>query len=160
MKHTPRPHTRQGSIIIITLVLLLVMTTMGVGLYYSTKQTVEQVTVSGNRSEALYSSETCVAEAVKQLETDGTTSGEPINADMDHVNWVLSGETPAQKNRMSAQKYTCNISLLGTITPKTLYKISSRTTGANNVDSAIEVIVSTIIGGSGQVTYESWRELF
>ena len=67
---------RKGSIIVITLILLVVMTTMGVGLLHSTKKTAQQVGKSVNRVESLYSAESCIVEAVQWLE-NAATSGVP-----------------------------------------------------------------------------------
>jgi type IV pilus assembly protein PilX len=120
----PNNH-RKSSIIVITLILLVVMTSMGVGLYYSTKHTAKQVGVSGSRVEALYTAESCTTEAIHWLETTGL-SGPPCKGSskgsvckpmpskrMDQ--WGLGGENSTQKNRMNAHRYNCNISLLGTI---------------------------------------------
>jgi len=119
------PNTRKGFIIVITLILLLVMTTMAIGLFYSTKQTVKQVGISGNRTEALYTAESCITEAVHWIEINSTngppsackSSGNicgPTNSK--HMGqWQLSGETTTQRNRMNAHRYRCDISLLGTI---------------------------------------------
>ena len=56
-------NSREGFIIVISLVLMLVMTTMGVGLYYSSKQSAVEVADNVSRSDALYSAEACLAEA-------------------------------------------------------------------------------------------------
>jgi Tfp pilus assembly protein PilX len=169
-------HTRQGSIIVITLVLLLVMTSMAVGLYYSTLHTAKQVAISGNRSEALYSSESCIVEAIDWLEIEvakgtppckGSSGACPtITANMNNSKWRLSGESVNQQNRIGAQSYQCEIFPLASIVSagsgvgfdiggsdiysgssartKYLYKIRSKTNGANSVTSQVEVIVSTI----------------
>jgi Tfp pilus assembly protein PilX len=119
-------HTRQGSIIVVTLILLLAMTTMGVGLYYSTKHTAKQVAVSGNRTEALYSSESCIVEAVDWLEIEAAKGKPPckssgnsvcktITANMSNSKWRLGGESFKQQNRAGAQAYACSVSLLGTV---------------------------------------------
>lgn len=178
MIHIQKLHTRQGSIIIVTLILLLVMTTMGVGLYYSTKHTIKQVSISGNRSEALYSSESCIVKAAQWLEIEaekgtppcqnsGSSVCKTISAKMNDSNWALSSETTAQKARAGNNKSTCEVFLLGTssssagsgagfdvgesgyggggsTSTKYLYRINSKTSGANNVDNIIEVIASMI----------------
>lgn len=116
---------RKGSIIVITLILLLVMTTMGVGLFYSTKQTAKQVGTSVNRSETFYSAESCIAEAVNWLENDAVSGAPCRNKSVGSVchsisntkmtKWGLSGEEQLKINRMSAQRYKCNISLLSSV---------------------------------------------
>jgi len=116
---------RKGSIIVITLILLVVMTSMGVGLYYSTKNTAKQVSTSGSRTESLYTAESCITEAVHWIETE-SAKGPPCKSSgtgnvcksisskrMDR--WSLSGESTTQRNRMNAHRYRCDISLLGTI---------------------------------------------
>ena len=129
--NTTLPHNhRQGSIIVVTLILLLVMTTMGVGLYYSTKNSAKQVAVSGNRSEAMYSSESCIVEAVDWLEIEAAKGTPPckssgkgvckiISANMNNAKWHLNGESVKQRNRAGAQGYQCKVFLLGTISSDT-----------------------------------------
>ncbi len=170
---------RKGSIIVITLILLLVMTTMGVGLFYSTKQTAKQVSISGSRTESLYTAESCITEAVHWLETESAKGPPCKNSGTGNVcksisskrmdQWGLSGESSAQRNRMNAHRYRCDISLLGTISSgsgagvgtgfdvgqsgsysgtststKYLYKIKARADGSNKVMSEVEIIASTI----------------
>ena len=116
---------RKGSIIIISLILLLVMTTMAAGLFFKTKRVAQQVNISGNQAESLYTSETCVTEAVQWIETE-SAKGPPCKAkgagnlceritskNMNH--WALTGERIKQKNRMNTHRYRCDISLLGTV---------------------------------------------
>jgi type IV pilus assembly protein PilX len=163
-------NTRKGFIIVITLIILLVMTTMGIGLFYSTKQTAKQVSISGNRTESLYAAESCIPEAVHWIEIESAkgsivTSKTITSKRMGQ--WQLSGETTTQRNRMNAHRYRCNISLLGTVSSgsgtgtgfdvgqsssygggttstKYLYKIKAWADGGDNVMSEVEVIVSTI----------------
>ena len=168
--------TRKGSIIIITLILLVVMTSMGVGLYYSTKNTAEQVSVSGSRTETFYSSESCITEAVNWLENDAVNGAPCRNKSVGSIchsisntkmtKWKLSGEKQSQVNRMSAQGYKCNISLLGSVafeggegvgfdigesdsysnvktSTKYIYKINS-TGYADKSTSEVEVITSMV----------------
>ena len=162
---------QKGSIIVITLILLLVMTSMGVGLFYATKQTAKQVSISGSRTEALYTAESCITEAVHWIEIE-SAKGPPCKSSgtgnlcksisskrMDQ--WGLSGETTTQRKRMNAHRYRCDVSLLGTVSAgfdvgssssygggvtrtKYLYKIKVRADGSNNVVSEVEVIASTI----------------
>lgn len=116
---------KKGSVVIISLILLLVMTTMGVGLFYSTKQTTKQVSISGSRTESLYTAESCITEAVHWIEVE-SASGPPCkNSSKNNVcktissksmgQWSLSGESTTQRNRMNAHRYKCDIYLLGTI---------------------------------------------
>ncbi len=168
---------RQGSIIVIALVMLLVMTTMGIGLFYSTKQTAKQVSASGRITESLYTAESCITEAVNWIEIESAKGppckGSGVGNVCKSINskrmdqWALSGESTMQRKRMNANRYRCDISLLGTISSssgagtgfdvsqsgsyggsststKYLYKIRARADGSNNVVSEIEVVASTI----------------
>ena len=125
MNISQQPDIRKGFIIVITLVILLVMTTMGIGLFYSTKQTAKQVSISGTRTESLYTAESCITEAVHWIEVNSTKG--PPDACKSSGNicttitsrnmgkWQLSGENTTQRNRMNAHRYRCDISLLGTV---------------------------------------------
>jgi type IV pilus assembly protein PilX len=125
MNISQQSNTRKGFIIVITLILLLVMTTMGIGLFYSTKQTAKQVSVSGSRTESLYTAESCITEAVHWIEIE-SAKGPPCKSSgagnicksitSKHMGqWQLSGETTTQSKRMNAHRYRCDISLLGTV---------------------------------------------
>jgi Tfp pilus assembly protein PilX len=117
---------RQGFIIVITLVLMLVMTTMGVGLYYSTKQTAQQVGVNVNRSETFYAAESCITEAKHWLQKKSVSGAPCINKSIGSTchsisstkmsKWKLSGENQMFKNRTEGQRYKCSVSLLGKVT--------------------------------------------
>jgi len=125
MNISQQPNTRKGFIIVITLVLLLVMTTMGIGLFYSTKQTAKQVSISGSKTGTFYSAESCIADAVNWLENDAVNGAPCRNKSVGSIchsisnakmtKWKLSGEKQSQVNRMSAQGYKCNISLSGSV---------------------------------------------
>jgi Tfp pilus assembly protein PilX len=116
---------RQGSIIIITLILLSVMTTMGVGLLHSTKKTAQQVGRSVDRVGLLYSAESCIVEAVQWLENAATSgvpckSGSCFNSNQKSMSkWELNSEwsgdkkSQAHKNKISKQKYICSVEWLG-----------------------------------------------
>jgi type IV pilus assembly protein PilX len=125
MNISQQPNTRKGFIIVITLIILLVMTTMGIGLFYSTKQTAKQVSISGSRTESLYTAESCITEAMHWIEIE-SAKGPPCKSSgagnicksitSKHMGqWQLSGETTAQSKRMNAHRYRCDISLLGTV---------------------------------------------
>ena len=67
------PHNleyQRGAILVISLMMMLVMTTMGMGLYYAANQNTDQVNNVTNRSETLYSAETCVDEAARWLDAE------------------------------------------------------------------------------------------
>jgi hypothetical protein len=100
------------------------MTTMGVGLFYSTKQIAKQVGISGSRTEALYSSESCITRAAHWIE-EQSANGPPCQSQgagkfckrvsESMKQYRLGGETASQINRMNTHGYTCDISLLGTV---------------------------------------------
>jgi type IV pilus assembly protein PilX len=125
MNISQQPNIRKGFIIVITLVILLVMTTMGIGLFYSTKQTAKQVSVSGSRTESLYTAESCITQAVHWIEIESAKGPPCKSAGTGNIcksitsknmgQWQLSGETTTQRNRMNAHRYRCDISLLGTV---------------------------------------------
>ena len=116
---------RKGFIIVITLVLMLVMTTMGVGLYYSTKQTAQQVGVNVNKSEIFYAAESCIAEAKHWLQKEAISEAPCKNKSWDSTchsisstkmsKWKLSGESQTFKDRTESQRYECSIYLLGKV---------------------------------------------
>ena len=119
--------TRKGSILVVTLILLLVMTTMGVGLLYSTKKSAQQVGRSVDKTASLYSAESCIVDAVKWLE-NAAKSGVPcknggcFNSRQKNMSrWELSNEwsgdkkAQAHKNKAKNQKYECRIYLVGEV---------------------------------------------
>ena len=126
MSISRQPGSRKGFIIVITLVLMLVMTTMGVGLYYSTKQTAQEVGVNVNRSETFYAAESCIAEAKHWIKKESIKAAPCINKSIGSTchsisstkmsKWKLSGESQNFKNRTESQRYECSISLLGKVT--------------------------------------------
>jgi type IV pilus assembly protein PilX len=125
MNISQQRNTRKGFIIVITLIILLVMTTMGIGLFYSTKQTAKQVSISGSRTESLYTAESCITEAVHWIEIESAKGTLRKNCTKGSIckrfnskrmdQWSLSGESTVQRNRMNAHRYRCDISLLGTV---------------------------------------------
>jgi type IV pilus assembly protein PilX len=125
MNISQQSNTRKGFIIVITLVILLVMTSMGIGLFYSTKQTAKQVSISGSRTESLYTAESCITEAVHWIEIESAKGPPCKSAGTGNIcksitskhmgQWQLSGETTTQSKRMNAHRYRCDISLLGTV---------------------------------------------
>jgi len=105
---------RKGSIIVITLILLVVMTSMGVGLYYSTKNTAKQVSTSGSRTESLYTAESCITEAIQWLESNaGQCQNQgickTITSNMDKGEWRLAGEDSKKKEKMKSKSFKCEV---------------------------------------------------
>ena len=125
MSFSTQPGSRKGFIIVITLVLMLVMTTMGVGLYYSTKQTAQQVGINVNKSETFYAAESCITEAVRWLKEESMKRDPCKNKSVGSIchsisdtkmsKWQLSGENQTFKDKTKSQGYSCSISLLGSV---------------------------------------------
>jgi len=116
---------RKGFIIVISLTLMLVMMTMGIGLYYSSKQSAELVGASVTKSDSFYSAETCIAEARLWLKV-ASASGAPCKntaagtichsiSSAKMSKWQLSSESQTFKNRTQNQLYQCSIALLGQV---------------------------------------------
>ena len=116
---------RKGFIIVISLTLMLVMMTMGIGLYYSSKQSAELVGASVTKSDSFYSAETCIAEARLWLKV-ASVSGAPCKntaagtichsiSSAKMSKWQLSSESQTFKNRTQNQLYQCSIALLSKV---------------------------------------------
>ena len=118
-------NSREGFIIVISLVLMLVMTTMGVGLYYSSKQSAVEVADNVSRSDALYSAEACLAEARLWLKVNSASDAPCKNVAAVKIchnvtqakmsKWKLSNDSQTLQNRNEVQKYSCTIALLGSV---------------------------------------------
>ena len=121
---------QEGAILVLSLIMLLVMTTMGIGLWYVADRDSEQVEVNINQSETLYSSESCIGDATRWLEVEAA-KGPPCKSvgkgklckaipdsgvhTMD-ADWRrTSGEKTKHKARMAAHSYKCTITLINTI---------------------------------------------
>ena len=61
-------NNRNGFIIVATLILMLIMTTMGIGLYYSSKQAAKEVSLNVDKRSYLFNAESCLTEAIHWLE--------------------------------------------------------------------------------------------
>jgi Tfp pilus assembly protein PilX len=70
LSNTHNLEYQSGAILVISLIMTLVMTTMGMGLYYAANQNTDQVDNVTNRSETLFAAETCVDEAVRWLDAE------------------------------------------------------------------------------------------
>ena len=116
---------REGFINVITLTLMLVMMTMGVGLYYSTKQSAELVGANITKSDSFYSAESCIAEArmwLKNQSAAGAPCKNVASGTMCHnirtanmSKWQIAAERQNFKNRTQTQEYKCSIALLGKV---------------------------------------------
>ena len=121
-------NSKEGFIIVISLTLMLVMTTMGVGLYYSSKQSAVEVADNVSRSDALYSAEACIAEARLWLKVNSASDAPcknvaagkkchsiPKNGMTKMSKWKLSNDSQTLQNRNEVQNYSCTIALLGSV---------------------------------------------
>jgi Tfp pilus assembly protein PilX len=114
MSISRQPGTRQGFIIVVTLTLMLVMMTMGIALFYSAKQTVEQVNSNMEKRSYLFTAESCITEAIQWLEINSASCTKPgtvcktIKASNGMNKWDI-GEADKRKTQMGTQGYQCQI---------------------------------------------------
>ena len=120
----------QGIVMVLSMIMLLVMTTMGIGLWYVADREIQQVTTTINRSETLYSAETCVEEAINWLR-DEAAKGPPCkgctpfttirtipnsgNRKMNTPDWQVSSEGTKQRGKMASHEYRCTVKLITTV---------------------------------------------
>ena len=114
MSISRQPGTRQGFIIVVTLVLMLVTMTMGIALFYSAQQTVKQVNTYVEKRSYLFTAESCITEAIHWLEinsdscTKAGTVCKTINTSNGMNKWDI-GEADKRKTQMGTQGYQCKI---------------------------------------------------
>ena len=114
MNISRQPGTRQGFIIVVTLTLMLVMMTMGIGLFYSSKQTVKQVNANVEKRSYLFTAESCITEATHWLEINSASCTKPgtvcktINTTNGMNKWDI-GEKDKRKTQMGTLGYQCQI---------------------------------------------------
>jgi len=114
MNISRQPGTRQGFIIVVTLTLMLVMMTMGIALFYSSKQTVKQVNANVEKRSYLFTAESCITEAIHWLEINSgscTKAGrvcKTINTTNGMNKWDI-GEKDKRKTQMGTLGYQCQI---------------------------------------------------
>ena len=117
-------------IMVLSMIMLLVMTTMGIGLWYVADREIQQVTTTINRSETLYSAETCVDEAINWLR-DKAAKGPPCkgctpfttirtipnsgNRKMNTPDWKVGSESTKQREKMASHEYRCTVKLITTV---------------------------------------------
>jgi Tfp pilus assembly protein PilX len=155
MRCTVQNSTREGFVIIITLVLLLVMTTMGIGLFYETKKTASQVRSNNNNSETLYSAESCIAEARHWLDRE-RESGVPCESStvgsvcrtigekyMSDSSARIDSET--SDSRLSAHYYRCEVIRLSTVSTEVSGATGSSGDGEEGYDVSDDVGTGVII---------------
>lgn len=110
---------QQGAVMVIAVMMLLIMTTMGVGLIQYAKQESQQVTIFEETNDALLLSDSCIEEAVQYLEQLGASSppcetqavgsqcGSTVSNRMNA--WGLSGEHAKMAKKSVSQTYSCRI---------------------------------------------------
>lgn len=115
------------------LVIIMIMTSMGIGLYYSSKQAAMQVASSTNKTQLLYAAESCITESIQKIKTASKSAPpctkqnpalcqKPIYGGLDKLNKYFDfketkfdfKETKAQHQQLENYTYKCTISLLGT----------------------------------------------
>jgi Tfp pilus assembly protein PilX len=173
MSQPPELSGQKGAILIVSLIITLVITTMGMGLFYIGNRSVDQIAAHTDRSETLYSAEACVDEAVRWLDAE-SEGGVPCidiepagdvchrippalgapNPNMND-NW-RAGESSAVRaskfqGRMAKHEYFCSITLTATLAalgPKYIYQIESSGVGPKQARTNLVVIASITAGGS------------
>lgn len=113
MINSKQKQSREGFIIVVTLVLTLVMTTMGIGLYYSSIQAAKEVNSNSDKRAYLFSAESCVTEAVNWLEKNHMSCSvgsicHTISTNNGMGKWDI-GEDTKRKKQMESQGYKCEI---------------------------------------------------
>jgi len=113
---------QDGSILVVSLVLLLVMTTMSVGLLYFTNQQIQAIDNLSERASAFQSSESCIQQAAQYLESmgksgppcqsvaTGRSCGSTVSNSMSA--WVLSRDHMKLRRLASSHSYQCGITVL------------------------------------------------
>ena len=101
-------NNRSGFIIVVTLILILVMTTMGVGLFYSSKQAAKEVSSHVDKKNYLVNAESCITEAIDWLEDNYSSClvgsvCKTIKSNNGMAKWDI-GESDKRKRQMNLQK--------------------------------------------------------
>ena len=158
-------HRERGAILVVSLIVTLVMTTMGVGLFYVSNRSFEQMESNTSRSETLYSAETCIEDVIRWMKVTlvtevpcksggvggicHTIGAGPSPKTMDSA-WRQEGESSTKgqskvQRRMAQHEYKCTLKLTAIVSSpeeKYLYKIESEGKGPNRVRSDVEVVLS------------------
>ncbi len=155
MKHIAQNSMREGFVIVITLVLLLVMTTMGIGLFYETKKTANQVRSNNNNTETLYSAESCIAEAKRWLSIERGIRSVPCESFSEGsvckvIGEKYMGDSPiridssvSSDSRLSAHYYRCEITRLSSVLTESSSGGSSDGEEGYDESDDIETIISS-----------------
>jgi Tfp pilus assembly protein PilX len=124
-----KPSSERGVVVMISLVLLVVMTTMGVGLVYTTGRNDKSASQKINHSQALHASETCIQNILQWMAVNGVTAPpcknkttgrcyQIKNRTMASSDYSISGSQQKQQTKMARHKYQCEVSLLTTLSGK------------------------------------------
>ena len=176
MSQPPELSGQKGAILVVSLIITLVITTMGMGLFYIGNRSVDQIEAHTDRSETLYSAEACVDAAVRWLDAEseggvpcidiepagevchriGSAALGATNPSMD--DWSDNGTSGSSavraskfKGRMAKHEYFCKITLTATLAalgPKYIYEIVSSGIGPKQARTNLVVIASITAGGS------------
>jgi len=156
MNFLTAPSSQRGAIIVITLVLLLVMTTMGVGLVYVTSNSSKQVSLNISRTESLHTSETCIQNLVGWLEQE-SSKGPPCKDSgtnvCKHIGrrgmgiWGLSAESSKSRDKISKHSQECWLYLLNTVSAQ----------GNGSVGTGFDVAQGGNYGGASTSTKYIYR---
>ncbi len=169
MKSIQQPQSEQGIVIVITLILLLVMTTMGIALVYTTSRNAERAQGVVNSTEAMFSAESCAQTAMQWLETTGVSQPPCKNSTpgsscysvtstaMNKSNYSIPGLTGTLKtkfnNKMNLHRHSCDISLVTTVSDKKIGKGTGfgvdKDTGYGGKSSHTKYIYKITAEGSG-----------
>ena len=156
MKNIAQQSSREGFVIVITLVLLLVMTTMGIGLFYETKKTASQVRSNNSNSETLYSAESCIAEARRWLDRE-RESRMPCESSPEGLVCRTIGEkymsdssarvdsSVTSDSRLSPHYYKCEVIRLSTVSTEVSGATGSSGDGEEGYDVSDDVGTGVII---------------
>jgi Tfp pilus assembly protein PilX len=164
-----KPSSEQGVVVMVSLVLLVVMTTMGVGLVYTTGRNDKGASQKINHSQALHTSETCIQNMMQWMAVNGVTAPpcknkttgrcyQIKNRTMASSDYSIFGSQQKHKTKMARYKYQCEVSLLTVLSAKNKYIYLIRTKSNDTTSSAkVEVVASW---NEGTVKVESWREVW
>jgi len=124
-----KPSSEQGVVVMVSLVLLVVMTTMGVGLVYTTGRNDKGASQKINHSQALHTSETCIQNIMQWMAVNGVTAPpcknkttgrcyQIKNRTMASSDYSIFGSQQKHKTKMARYKYQCEVSLLTVLSAK------------------------------------------
>jgi len=121
---------KKGSILVLSIVMLLIMTTMGAGLYYTVSKTAFNTDIDASKNETIYTAESCISEAVTWLEQEATTKGvapcKDKSKNQSCKKWTeekmnkyhAPGESNIQYSKLSKKKCDVEIFNLGEVAVK------------------------------------------